>query len=167
MANLFLIFFDFILSEKAISMVGNNAEQAMEWLLAHADELDAPVPVVNIVRSAEPAAVKSDESLPMDSSDATGSSGTATTDSEEKAKSLKCEDCNRLFRTQLEVEFHASKSGHSNFSESTEEKKPLTEEEKKAQLALLEEKMKQKRFEREEKEKVSQFKDLTICLIYL
>lgn len=133
-------------------MVGNNAEQAMEWLLAHADELDAP-PTLNIVRSAEPVAVKSDESLPMESSEAAGS-GSATIDSEEKAKSLKCEDCNRLFRTQLEVEFHASKSGHSNFSESTEEKKPLTEEEKKAQLALLEEKMKQKRFEREEKEKV-------------
>lgn len=145
-------------------MVGNNAEQAMEWLLAHADELDAPAPTVNIARIAEPAAVKSDESLPMESSDATESgststdatgSGSTSTDTEEKAKSLKCEDCNRLFRTQLEVEFHASKSGHSNFSESTEEKKPLTEEEKKAQLALLEEKMKQKRFEREEKEKVN------------
>lgn len=135
-------------------MVGNNAEQAMEWLLAHADELDAPAPTVNIARIAEPAAVKSDESLPMESSDATGS-GSTSTETEEKAKSLKCEDCNRLFRTQLEVEFHASKSGHSNFSESTEEKKPLTEEEKKAQLALLEEKMKQKRFEREEKEKVN------------
>lgn len=60
---------------------------------------------------------------------------------------------NRLFKTQLEVEFHAAKSGHSSFSESTEEKKPLTEEEKKQQLALLEEKMRKKRQEREEQEK--------------
>lgn len=58
-----------------------------------------------------------------------------------------------MFKTQLEVEFHAAKSGHSSFSESTEEKKPLTEEEKKQQLALLEEKMRKKRFEREEEEK--------------
>lgn len=53
----------------------------------------------------------------------------------------------------MEVEYHATKSGHTNFSESTEEKKPLTEEEKKEQLRLIEEKMKQKRKEREEKEK--------------
>lgn len=58
-----------------------------------------------------------------------------------------------MFQSQLEVEYHAVKSGHSNFSESTEEKKPLTEEERKEQLRLIEEKMKQKRKEREEKEK--------------
>lgn len=51
---------------------------------------------------------------------------------------------NRLFKNQMEVEFHAAKSGHSNFSESTEEKKPLTEEEKKEQLARLEEKLRLK-----------------------
>lgn len=62
--------------------------------------------------------------------------------------------CGRLFKSQLEVEFHAAKSGHSSFSESTEEKKPLTEEEKKEQLRKIEEKLKQKRKEREEKEKV-------------
>lgn len=61
--------------------------------------------------------------------------------------------CGRLFKTSLEVEFHATKSGHNSFSESTEEKKPLTEEEKKEQLKLLEEKLKQKRKEREEQEK--------------
>lgn len=42
------------------------------------------------------------------------------------------------------------------FSESTDEKKPLTEEEKKEQLRKVEELMKQKRKEREEKEKVEQ-----------
>ena len=64
--------------------------------------------------------------------------------------------CNRLFRTSEEVEFHAAKTGHSNFSESTEEKKPLTEDEKKEQLKKIEELMKQKRIEREEKEKADQ-----------
>lgn len=60
---------------------------------------------------------------------------------------------NRLFKNQVEVEFHAAKSGHSKFSESTEEKKPLTEEEKKEQLARLEEKLRLKRQEREAQEK--------------
>jgi len=61
--------------------------------------------------------------------------------------------CGRLFISQLEIEFHAAKSGHNSFSESSEEKKPLTEEEKKEQLRRLEEKMRQKRQEREEAEK--------------
>lgn len=51
------------------------------------------------------------------------------------------------------MEFHAAKTNHSNFSESTEEKKPLTAEEKAEQMRLLEERLKQKRKEREEKEK--------------
>lgn len=61
--------------------------------------------------------------------------------------------CNRLFEDQVEAEYHAVKTGHSNFSESNEEKKPLTEEERKQQLRLIEEKMKQKRKEREERER--------------
>lgn len=59
----------------------------------------------------------------------------------------------RLFKNEMEVEFHAAKSGHCSFSESTLEKKPLSEEEKKAQLALLEEKLRTKRLEREAQEK--------------
>jgi hypothetical protein len=65
--------------------------------------------------------------------------------------------CGKLFKSNLEVEFHATKSGHDRFSESTEEKKPLTEEEKKEQLRMLEEKLKQKRKEREEQEKKDAF----------
>lgn len=61
--------------------------------------------------------------------------------------------CGKLFKSNLEVEFHATKSGHDRFSESTEEKKPLTEEEKREQLKMLEEKLRQKRKEREEQEK--------------
>lgn len=61
--------------------------------------------------------------------------------------------CGKLFKSSLEVEYHATKSGHDSFSESLEEKKPLTEEEKKEKLRQLEEKMRQKRKEREEMEK--------------
>ncbi|ERL89819.1 hypothetical protein D910_07179 [Dendroctonus ponderosae] len=63
------------------------------------------------------------------------------------------EPCGKLFNSSEEVEFHASKSGHGNFSESTEEKKPLSEEEKKEQLAKIEAKLRQRRLEREAREK--------------
>ena len=66
---------------------------------------------------------------------------------------MKCDICGKLFKSNLEVEFHASKSGHDRFSESTEEKKPLSDEEKREQLRILTEKLKQKNKEREEQEK--------------
>lgn len=114
-------------------------EAAMEWLLAHVDEdipKEAPVDVI------------------PKSSDSAETSASSPTETE--AKSIKCNECNKLFKSQIEVEFHASKSGHSDFSESTEEKKALSEEEKKEQLSKLEEKLKQKRLEREAKEKEEQ-----------
>lgn len=113
----------------------------MEWLLAHIDDAITP----DGVAGPDGGTSAGTETLvlkPDDESDET------------KANSIKCNDCNRLFKTQMEIEFHAAKSGHSNFTESTEEKKPLTEEEKRDQLAKLEEKLKKKRIEREEKEKI-------------
>lgn len=118
----------------------------MEYLLAHAD--DGPLPV-DVATPNAPDKTDEDPAKSAQSS----SAGTEPEEAKE-AKSIKCGDCGRLFKTQLEVEFHATKSGHSNFEESTEEKAPLTEEQKKAQMALLEEKMRLKRIEREQKEKV-------------
>ena len=43
--------------------------------------------------------------------------------------------CGKLLKSEDEAQVHATRSGHTNFSESVEEVKPLTEEEKKAQLA--------------------------------
>jgi len=42
--------------------------------------------------------------------------------------------CGKLLKSENEAQLHATRSGHTNFSESVEEVKPLTEEEKKAQL---------------------------------
>lgn len=113
----------------------------MEWLLAHEGEA-IPATATEPIQA-------TDTAVPI-----TEAAGSSTEDANAAdAKSLKCDECNRLFKTQLEVEFHAAKSGHSSFSESTEEKKPLTEDEKQAQLLLLEEKLKQKRQAREEEEK--------------
>lgn len=115
----------------------------MEWLLAHVDD---EVPAAAAAVAVSPSTDSTEQTEKSDES--SNAEGAAL-----EAKSIKCEDCGRLFKTNLEVEFHATKSGHANFTESTEEKKPLTEEEKKAQLRLIEEKIAQKRAEREEREK--------------
>lgn len=63
----------------------------------------------------------------------------------EQAMSLLCKDCGKKFRTQSQAEFHASKTEHMNFEESTEEIAPLTEEEKKAKLEQLRARLAEKR----------------------
>uniref|UniRef100_A0A182JUF9 UBX domain-containing protein n=1 Tax=Anopheles christyi TaxID=43041 RepID=A0A182JUF9_9DIPT len=133
-------------AERALEVTNNKGvEQAMEWLLAHADE---PLPPVE----SNAAGDSSSSTAGGTSENTTEEGGSAEADAA-IAKSLKCDECGKLFKSQEEVEFHAAKTEHSSFSESTEEKKPLSEEEKKAQLVLLEEKMRRKRQEREENEK--------------
>ncbi|RYP75684.1 hypothetical protein DL769_003772 [Monosporascus sp. CRB-8-3] len=61
------------------------------------------------------------------------------------AMSLVCNECGKKFRNQAAAEFHAGKTEHADFSESTEEIAPLTEEEKKARLEELREKVRAKR----------------------
>ncbi|KAF5291195.1 hypothetical protein FQA39_LY14437 [Lamprigera yunnana] len=121
---------------------GEGLQQATEWLLSNEEE-----PKVPVVASA-----------PLDQSDANDSiEEKANTEKQEKqAKSIKCDDCGKLLASELEVQFHAAKTKHENFSESTEEKKPLTEEEKKEQLAKIEAKLKQRRLEREAREKAEE-----------
>lgn len=72
----------------------------------------------------------------------------------EEAKSLVCNECNKKFRSVAQAEWHASKTEHQDFSESTEEIKPLTEEEKKAKLEELKQKLAEKRGKESEQEKI-------------
>ncbi|CBQ69316.1 conserved hypothetical protein [Sporisorium reilianum SRZ2] len=62
-----------------------------------------------------------------------------------EAKSIKCTECGKIFKSPAFASFHAEKSGHTSFEESTEEIKPLTEEEKKAKLEELRAKLSAKR----------------------
>lgn len=71
----------------------------------------------------------------------------------DQARSLVCNECGKRFRGTAEAEYHASKTEHQDFSESTEEIKPLTEEEKKAKLAELRERMAAKKAVQSEKDK--------------
>ncbi|XP_035914971.1 UBX domain-containing protein 1-A [Anopheles stephensi] len=138
-------------AERALEVTNNKGvEQAMEWLLAHADE---PLPPPAASGPAGDSSSSTAEATDPTTTDTPAGGSTDDQSAAAVAKSLKCDECGKLFKSQEEVEFHAAKTQHSSFSESTEEKKPLTEEEKKAQLALLEEKMRRKRQEREENEK--------------
>ncbi|KAL7425147.1 hypothetical protein Q5752_000835 [Cryptotrichosporon argae] len=96
----------------------SGLQPAMDHLLEHADE---PVP---------------------EATDEGPEDGLAP---DEEAKSIKCSECGKVFRSSATASFHAQRSGHQEFEESTEEIKPLTEEEKKAKLAELREKLALKR----------------------
>ena len=54
-----------------------------------------------------------------------------------RAQSYKCNDCGKILSNMANLELHANKTGHSDFEESTERVKPLTEEEKQAKIAEI------------------------------
>lgn len=117
-----------------------NVQDVMEWLLSHEEEIDSAPQDAPPAPEAAAATPNVEEESTIE-------------EPAQVAKSIRCDDCGKLFQTSDQVEFHAVKTKHENFSESTEEKKPLTEEEKKEQLAKIEAKLKQRRLEREAKEK--------------
>ncbi|PYH45172.1 uncharacterized protein BP01DRAFT_357119 [Aspergillus saccharolyticus JOP 1030-1] len=75
---------------------------------------------------------------------------------DEEARSLVCNECGKKFRGHAQAEFHASKSQHTDFSESTEEIAPLTDEQRQARLQELREKLAAKRAVQSEQDKVDQ-----------
>lgn len=77
----------------------------------------------------------------------------------EEARSLVCNDCGKKFRSQAQAEFHASKSQHVDFSESTEEIAPLTEDQKKQKLQELRERLAAKRSVQQVQDKADEKKN--------
>lgn len=65
----------------------------MDWILSHEDELDAT-------------------STTSQNQSVTSEQGSTTSNAEDMVvRSIKCNDCGKLFQTQDEVSFHAVKSG--------------------------------------------------------
>ncbi|KAK0202411.1 ubiquitin-related domain-containing protein [Desarmillaria ectypa] len=127
--------FDAARVDWALKATGNRGLQpAMDHILEHGEQ---PVPDMGSVS-------ESASSAPMDVDEIDDAEATANLAGLE-AKSIKCSECGKTFRNTALANFHAEKSGHTAFEESTEEIKLLTEEEKKAKLAELREKMAEKR----------------------
>ena len=88
----------------------------------------------------------------------------------EIAHSLVCNDCGKRFRSEAQAQFHASKTEHTNFAESTEEIAPLSEEEKKARLEELRQRLKEKRSGMSEQDKQDKKKNevgVLLCTVLL
>lgn len=86
----------------------------MEWLLSHPDD-DMEETLEKSVKESTTPSGESEQTTESSEATAAGSSSTEQPVKPEEAKSLRCDDCGRLFKSQMEVEFHAAKSGHSNF----------------------------------------------------
>lgn len=83
--------------------------------------------------------------LPTASDETDHSTKSAAEAAGEEARSLVCNECGKKFRSNEEAEFHAQKTKHVDFAESTDEIVPLSAEEKKARLEDLRQKLAEKR----------------------
>ncbi|KAF8809526.1 hypothetical protein BYT27DRAFT_7094269 [Phlegmacium glaucopus] len=136
--------FDSARVEWALKATGNRGLQpAMDHIIEHEGQ---PIPDLGSVSE------KASGSGPMDvdnddeDAEALKSLGVVAGNAvEAKVKSIKCSECGKTFKNTALANFHAEKSGHDQFEESTEEIVPLTEEEKKQKLAELRQKMEEKR----------------------
>ncbi|KAK4158560.1 hypothetical protein C8A00DRAFT_39271 [Chaetomidium leptoderma] len=115
-------------AELAVKKTG-GLQQALNWL---EENQDKPLEELQASQTAAGTAEGDEE-------------GAASMPSGEGALSLVCNECGKKFRNHDQASFHASKTDHTDFSESTEEIAPLTEEEKKARLEDLRQKLKEKR----------------------
>ncbi|KAL9064553.1 MAG: hypothetical protein Q9157_007786 [Trypethelium eluteriae] len=99
---------------------GGNLQGAIEWLETNQDK------TIEELKAEEESAAP-----------------TAPDDSQ--ANSLVCQECGKRMRGTAEAEYHASKTQHTDFEQSTEEIKPLTEEERATRLEELRAKLAVKR----------------------
>ncbi|KAH9074926.1 ubiquitin-related domain-containing protein [Lactarius deliciosus] len=143
--------FDLARVEWALRATNNKGLQpAMDFILEHNDD-----PIPDATSGAAETSSAQPQSVPMEEDDdeetaalraVYGSPGAADqADSGVEARSIKCSECGKIFKNTALANFHAEKSGHDQFEESTEEIKPLTEEEKEQKLLELREKMNEKR----------------------
>ena len=86
---------------------------------------------------------------------------------DEQASSLVCNECGKKLRGTAQAEFHATKSGHVDFAESTEELAPLTEAEKAERLAELRARLAEKRAGQSEQDKADKKRNEVRALLAL
>ncbi|KAG6849617.1 hypothetical protein H0H93_006901 [Arthromyces matolae] len=123
----------------ALKATGSRGLQpAMEHILQNEGQ-----PIPNLGAVTESSSIARNDADDDEDADALRSLGVAANATE--AKSIKCSQCGKVFRNTALAQFHAEKSGHDQFEESSEEIKPLTEEEKQQKLAELRQKMAEKR----------------------
>ncbi|KAL1994353.1 hypothetical protein VTN49DRAFT_3022 [Thermomyces lanuginosus] len=122
-------------AELAVSKTG-SLNDAIEWLEANQDKS------IEEIRAESTKSPESEEGPQLKEG--------------EEARSLVCNECGKKFRSHAQAEFHASKTQHVDFSESTEEIAPLTEEQKKQKLQELREKLAAKRAAQAEQDKIDQ-----------
>ncbi|KAJ1753542.1 hypothetical protein IW139_004453 [Coemansia sp. RSA 353] len=128
--------------DNALKATNNGGlQQALDWLSENEGKpiLDEPLDKPDETPSTEPADPSSV--------------------SDEQAQSLVCNECNKQFKNEELAQYHAVKSGHTDFAQSTDAVKPLSEEEKKRKLAELQDRIAEKRRLRDEEEKQDQRKN--------
>ncbi|KAJ2903242.1 UBX domain protein [Zalerion maritima] len=130
--------FDPTRADIAIKKSG-NLNGAIEWLEKNQDK------TIEVIQ-AESKAAAEEEARPKTNVE-------SLKEGEDNAKSLVCNECGKKFRSMEAAEFHASKTEHTDFAESTEEIVALTEEQKKQHLEELREKLKAKKATQSEADK--------------
>ncbi|KAK1700732.1 UBA/TS-N domain-containing protein [Colletotrichum godetiae] len=119
-------------AELAVKKTG-NLNGALEWLETNQDK-----PLEELSAATEADKDDDDDAAEVQANiEALENGGTA--------KSLVCNECGKRFRSQDTASYHASKTDHTDFSESTEEIAPLTEDQKKEKLIQLREQLQEKK----------------------
>ncbi|KAL1707907.1 ubiquitin-related domain-containing protein [Schizophyllum commune] len=135
--------FDAARVDWALKATGNAGLQpAMDHILAHEGE---PVPDLGAVKEQASSRPSDAMDVDEDDTDALRAAGINRGSRLMNRQSIKCSLCGKIFKNTALANYHAEKSGHDQFEESTEEVKPLTEEEKAQRLQELREKMAAKR----------------------
>ncbi|CAM9371678.1 unnamed protein product [Pylaiella littoralis] len=117
---------------------GSDMDNAVNWIMEHQEDQDIDEPIPEGAEA-------------MDVEASGGGDGAS-------AQSLKCNQCETLLKDVAAAELHASKTGHIDFSESTDAVKALSPEEKAAKLARMKELIAARRTARVEEEKVDHVK---------
>ncbi|KAH0613188.1 uncharacterized protein H6S33_009568 [Morchella sextelata] len=124
-------------------------QDALTWLDQNQD-----IPLETLRAATEQAG--SSSSAPEDGNDYDGDEKSEIPGT---AASMKCSDCGKLFSSAERAQYHATRTEHQNFEESTEIIKPLTEEEKAAKLQELRERLAEKKASQAIKDREEQKKN--------